>query len=167
MFLFYDKIAPNYIKVKSMSITTNKKAFHDYFIEERYEAGMVLEGWEVKSIREGKVQLRDSYVKIKDGEVWLLGCQISPLISASTHIHTDTIRVKKLLLNQREINRLIGKVEQKGNTLIVLDLHFTKGKVKANVALAKGKKEYDKRHVEKEREQKREAQTAIKKLKRM
>lgn len=150
-----------------MSITTNKKAFHDYYIEERYEAGVVLEGWEVKAIRSGKVQLRDSYVKIKDGEVWLLGCQISPLISASTHIHTDTTRVKKLLLNNKEINRLIGKVEQKGHTIIVLDLHFSKGKVKASVALAKGKKEYDKRLVEKEREQKKEASQAIKKLRRM
>ncbi|MFN8769518.1 MAG: SsrA-binding protein SmpB [Neisseriaceae bacterium] len=150
-----------------MSITTNKKALFDYYIEERYEAGIVLEGWEVKAIRAGKVQLRDSYVKIKNGEVWLLGCQISPLISASTHKYTDTSRIKKLLLNNKEINRLIGKVEQKGNTIVVLDLHFSKGKIKANVALAKGKKEYDKRHVEKEREQKREASIAIKKLKRL
>jgi SsrA-binding protein len=150
-----------------MSITTNKKALHDYFVEERYEAGMVLEGWEVKAIREGKVQLRDSYVKIKNGEMWLLGCQITPLISASTHIHTDIGRVKKLLLNAREINRLIGKVEQSGYTLIVLDLHYSKGKVKASVALAKGKKDYDKRHVEKERELKKEAQQALKKLRRV
>jgi SsrA-binding protein len=150
-----------------MSITNNKKALHDYFIEERYEAGMVLEGWEVKAIREGKVQLRDSYVKVKNGEMWLLGCHITPLISASTHIHTDIGRVKKLLLNAREINRLIGKVEQNGYTLIVLDLHYSKGKVKASVALAKGKKDYDKRHVEKERELKKEAQQALKKLRRV
>ena len=165
--MVYDKIAANYVKVLHMSIANNKKALHDYFIEERYEAGIVLEGWEVKAIREGKVQLRDSYVKIKNGEMWLLGCQITPLISASTHIHTDTTRVKKLLLNAREINRLIGKVEQKGNTIIVLDLHYSKGKIKASVALAKGKKDYDKRHVEKERELQKEAQHALKKMRRL
>lgn len=147
-----------------MNICSNKKALHDYSIDERFEAGLVLEGWEVKAMRAGKAQLRDSYVKIKNGEVWLLGCQITPLISASTHVYTDTSRVKKLLLKNKEINRLIGKVDQKGYTIVALDLHFSKGMVKANIALAKGKKEYDKRATEKEREQKKEAAYAMKKI---
>ncbi len=150
-----------------MSIATNKKAFHDYSIEDKYEAGIVLEGWEVKSIRANKVQLRDSYVKIKNGEVWLLGCHITPLISTSTHVNADPMRFKKLLLNAKEISRLIGKVDQKGYTLLALDLHYIKGIVKVSIALAKGKKDYDKRRIEKEKEQKRESQIIIKKLKRL
>ncbi len=148
-----------------MNISTNKKALHDYFIEERFEAGVMLQGWEVKAMRAGKVQLRDSYVRIKDKEAWLLGCQVSPLIFASTHIHPDSVRIKKLLLHQKEINHLIGKVDQQGYTLIVLDLHFSKGKVKATIALAKGKKNYDKRATERERELKKEAAQALKKQK--
>jgi SsrA-binding protein len=150
-----------------MNICSNKKALHDFYIEEKYEAGIVLEGWEVKAIRAGKVQLRDSYIKIINQEIWLLGCSITPLISASTHIHTDTTRVKKLLLLKKDINRLIGKVDRSGYTIIALDLHFSKGKVKTNIALAKGKKEYDKRATQKERDLNKEAQMAMKKIKRL
>jgi SsrA-binding protein len=150
-----------------MNISSNKKALHDYYILERYEAGLALLGWEVKAIRAGKVQLRDSYVKIKEKEVWLLGCQITPLISSSTHIFTDASRVKKLLLNKKEVDRLIVASEQKGHTIIALDLHFSKGLVKVSIASAKGKKEYDKRATEKERELNKEAASAMKKLRRI
>ncbi len=150
-----------------MSIINNKKAYHDFLIEEKFEAGIVLEGWEVKAIREGKGQLKDCYVKIKNGEVWLLGFNVTPMLSASTHVRPDAMRLKKLLLHRREINRLIGKVEQKGFTLIALDLHYKKGKVKAEIALAKGKKLHDKRAAEKEREGKKETARAIKEFKRL
>lgn len=150
-----------------MSIITNKKAFHDFFIEEKFEAGLVLEGWEVKAIREGKGQLKDSYVKIKNGEIWLLGFNVTPMISASTHVRPDASRIKKLLLHRNQIDRLIGKVEQKGFSIIALNLHYTKGKVKADIALAKGKKLHDKRATEKEQEGKREVAKAIKEYKRM
>lgn len=149
------------------NIATNRKALHDYFIEDRIEAGIVLEGWEVKSIRDGKVQLKDSYVRIKDNEVWLLGCHISPSISTSTHIRADSDRIKKLLLNKKEIKKLIGKVDQKGFTLVVLNLHFKSGKVKAEVALAKGKKMYDKRQVEREKELTREKAQMMKQYRRL
>lgn len=150
-----------------MSIITNKKAFHDYFIEEKFEAGVVLEGWEVKAIRAGKGQLKDSYVKIKNGEVWLLGFDVNPMISTSTHVRADSARLKKLLLHRTEIDRLIGKVEQKGFSLIALNLHYSKGRVKADIALAKGKKLHDKRATEKEQEGKREVAKAIKEYKRL
>lgn len=150
-----------------MSIITNKKAFHDFFIEEKFEAGIVLEGWEVKAIREGKGQLKDSYVKIKNHEVWLLGFNVTPMLSASTHVHPDSMRLKKLLLHRREIDRMIGKVEQRGYSLIALDLHYKKGKVKAEIALAKGKKLHDKRATEKEREGKKETARALKEYKRL
>lgn len=149
-----------------MSIIKNKKAFHDYSIEETIEAGIVLEGWEVKAIREGKGQLKDSYVKIKGDEVWLLGFTVTPMISASTHVNPDSARIKKLLLNRREIDRLIGKVEQKGYSLIAIDLHYKHGKIKAEIALAKGKKLHDKRATEKEQDSKREVAKAIKDFKR-
>jgi SsrA-binding protein len=135
-----------------MSIAENKKAFHDYFIEERYEAGLVLEGWEVKSIRAGRVQLKEAYVIIKNGEMWLIGCHMSPLTTASTHIHPDPVRTRKLLLHAREIGKLIGKVERAGYALVPLNLHFAKGRVKLEIGLAKGKKQYDKRESEKERD---------------
>jgi len=135
-----------------MSIAENKKAFHDYFIEERYEAGLVLEGWEVKSIRAGRVQLKEAYVIIKNGEMWLIGCHMSPLTTASTHIHADPVRTRKLLLHAREIAKLIGKVERAGYALVPLNLHFAKGRVKLEIGLAKGKKQYDKRESEKERD---------------
>jgi SsrA-binding protein len=150
-----------------MSIISNKKAYHDYFIEEKFEAGVVLEGWEVKAIRAGKGQLKDSYVKIKNSEIWLIGFNVNPMISTSTHIRADASRLKKLLLHRREIDRLIGKVEQRGYSLIALDLHYKKGKVKAEIALAKGKKLHDKRATEKEREGQREAAQAIKAHKRL
>ncbi|MCE3268201.1 MAG: SsrA-binding protein [Burkholderiales bacterium] len=135
-----------------MSIVTNRKALHDYFIEDKFEAGAVLEGWEVKSIRDGKVQLKDSYVKIKNGEVWLFGCHVSASISTCTHVLADSDRIKKLLLNKHEINKLIGKVDQKGYSIIALNLHFSKGRIKVDIALAKGKQLHDKRATEKERE---------------
>lgn len=135
-----------------MSIIDNKKAFHDYFIEERYEAGLVLEGWEVKAIRAGRVQLKEAYVVLKQEEVWLIGCHISPLPTASTHIKPDPTRSRKLLLHAQEIRKLIGKVQQAGFTLVPLNLHYTKGRVKLEIGLAKGKKLHDKRATEKERE---------------
>lgn len=139
-----------------MSIAENKKAFHDYFIEERFEAGLVLEGWEVKSIRAGRVQLKEAYVIIKDGEIWLIGCHISPLTTASTHVKPDPVRTRKLLLHQREISRLIGKVERAGFALVPLNLHFSKGRIKLEIGLAKGKKQFDKRETDKKRDWERE-----------
>jgi SsrA-binding protein len=143
-------------------IADNKKALFNYHIEERFEAGMVLEGWEVKSLRMGKVQLTDGYVVIRGGELFLIGCQINPLHTASTHVNPDNVRTKKLLLNKEEIRRLIGKVEQKGFTLVPLNLHWKNGKVKCEMALAKGKAEHDKRDTIKDREGKREVQRAMK-----
>lgn len=139
-----------------MSIIDNKKAFHDYFIEERYEAGIVLEGWEVKAIRAGRVQLKEAYVVVKQEEVWLVGCHISALPTASTHVKPDPTRTRKLLLHGAEIRKLIGKVQQAGFTLVPLNLHYTKGRVKLEIGLAKGKKQHDKRASEKEREWQRE-----------
>ena len=135
-----------------MSIITNKKAFHDYFIEERFEAGIVLEGWEVKAIRAGRANIKESYVIIKGGELFLIGMHISPLTSASTHNTHDPVRTRKLLLHEREISRLIGKVERAGYALVPLDLHFLRGRIKLEIGLAKGKKDYDKRATEKERD---------------
>jgi SsrA-binding protein len=139
-----------------MSIIQNRKAFHDYFIEQRFEAGLVLEGWEVKAIREGRAQLKEAYVIIKDGALWLLGCHISPLPTASTHIQPDPTRTRKLLMHAAEISRLIGSVERAGYTLLPLNLHYTKGRIKAEIGLAKGKKQHDKRAVEKDKEWQRE-----------
>ena len=143
-------------------IAENKKAAFNYFFEEKYEAGMVLHGWEVKAVREGKVQLTDGYVVIRDGELFLIGCQINPLKTASTHVSPDAVRTKKLLMHKDEIRRLIGKVEQKGYTLVPLNLHWKNGRVKCEIALAKGKAEHDKRHTIKEREGKREVERAMK-----
>lgn len=139
-----------------MSITYNKKAFHDFFIEEKYEAGIVLEGWEVKAIRAGRVQIKESYVVVKNGEIWLLGMHITPLSEASTHVHPDPVRTRKLLLHEREISKLIGKVERAGYTLVPIDLHYTRGRVKVEIGLAKGKKQHDKRASEQEKDWKRE-----------
>lgn len=135
-----------------MSIIDNKKAFHDYFIEERHEAGIVLEGWEVKAIRAGRVQLKEAYVVLKQAELWLIGCHISALPTASTHVKPDPTRSRKLLLHAQEIRKLIGKVQQAGFTLVPLNLHYTKGRIKLEIGLAKGKKLHDKRAAEKERE---------------
>ena len=145
-------------KVSENTIARNKKAFHDYFIEEHFEAGLVLEGWEVKSLREGRAQLKESYVLIKDGEAFLFGCHISPLTSASTHVKTDPTRNRKLLLHRGELSRLIGSVERSGYTLVPLALYWKHGRVKADIGLAKGKKGYDKRATEKDRDWQREKQ---------
>ena len=139
-----------------MSIVENRKAFHDYFVEERYEAGLVLAGWEVKAIRAGRAQISDAYVIVTEGALWLIGAHISPLLSASTHVTADPTRTRKLLLTAEEIRRLIGKVEQRGFTLIPLDLHFSKGRIKLQIALAKGKLKHDKRASEREKEWQRE-----------
>ena len=143
-------------------IADNKKAAFNYFFEERFEAGIVLHGWEVKALRSGKVQLTDGYVIVKDGELFLLGCQINPLKTASTHVNPDAARIKKLLLKKDDILRLIGKVEQKGFTLVPINLHWKNGYVKCDIALAKGKAEHDKRDVIKDREGKREVERAMK-----
>jgi SsrA-binding protein len=139
-----------------MSIVENRKAFHDYFVEERYEAGLVLEGWEVKAIRAGRAQIGEGYIIVKGDALWLLGAHISPLLSASTHVNADPVRTRKLLLRAEEIRRLIGKVEQRGYTLIPLDLHYTKGRIKLQIALARGKLKHDKRASEREKEWQRE-----------
>ncbi len=139
-----------------MSIAQNKKAFHDYFIEEKYEAGIVLEGWEVKAIRDNRVNIKEAYVIIQRGEIYLIGCHVTPLGSASTHVRPDSIRTRKLLLHNEEIAKLIGKVERAGYTLVPLDIHYKGGRIKIEVGLAKGKKQYDKRESEKERDWERE-----------
>lgn len=143
-------------------IADNKKASFNYFFEERIEAGIVLEGWEVKSLREGKVQLTDGYVLIRAGEMFLIGCQINPLHSASTHVSPDVIRTRKLLLHKEQIEKLTAKVDQKGYTLVPINLHWKEGKVKCEIALAKGKAEHDKRDTIKDREGKREVERAMK-----
>lgn len=150
------------VKGVDSRIADNKKAFFNYAIEERFEAGIVLEGWEVKALREGKVQLTDGYVVIREGELFLIGCQINPLNTASSHISPDAVRTKKLLLHKDQIRRLIGKIEQKGYTLVALNLHWKNGKVKCDMALAKGKAEHDKRDTIKDREGKREVERAMK-----
>jgi SsrA-binding protein len=141
-----------------MSIVENKKAFHDYFIEQRYEAGMVLEGWEVKAIRSGRVQLKEAYVIVQGDALHLIGAHISPLPTASTHINPDPTRTRKLLLHAAEINKLIGSVERAGYTMVPINLHYTRGRVKLEVGLAKGKKQHDKRADEKDKDWKREQQ---------
>ena len=144
-----------------MSIVENKKAFHDYFIEQRYEAGMVLEGWEVKSIRAGRAQLKEAYVIVKDDALHLIGAHISPLTTASTHINPDPTRTRKLLMHAEEIKRLIGSVERAGYTMVPINLHYTRGRVKLEIGLAKGKKQHDKRADEKDKDWKREQQRLI------
>jgi len=144
-----------------MSIVANKKAYHDYFVEEKFEAGLALEGWEVKAIRAGRAQLKEAYVVVKNGEIVLLGAHVTPLLTASTHIRPDPTRTRKLLLNRAEINRLIGKVERAGYTLMPLDLHFNRGRIKLEIGLAKGKKQYDKREAEKMRDWNREKQRLL------
>jgi SsrA-binding protein len=145
-----------------MSIVDNKKAFHDYFIEEKFEAGLVLEGWEAKAIRAGRGQIKEAYVVVKDGEIFLIGAHVSPLAQASTHISPDPVRTRKVLLHQKEIAKLIGKVERAGYALVPLDLHFTKGRIKVEIGLAKGKKQYDKRESEKQKDWVREKSRVMK-----
>jgi len=144
-----------------MSIVENRKAFHDYFIEERYEAGIVLEGWEVKAIRAGRAQLKEAYVIVQNGELFLLGAHVSPLATASTHVQPDPTRTRKLLLNASEVNKLIGAVERAGYTLVPINLHYARGRIKLEVGLAKGKKQHDKREAEKDRDWKREQQRLL------
>ncbi len=144
-----------------MSIVDNKKAYHDYFIEEKFEAGLALEGWEVKAIRAGRAQLKEAYVIVKNGGIALIGAHITPLSTASTHVRADPTRTRPLLLHRSEINRLVGQVERAGYTLVPLNLHYSKGRVKLDVGLAKGKKQYDKRATIKEREWNREQQRLL------
>jgi SsrA-binding protein len=144
-----------------MSIVENRKAFHDYFIEERFEAGIALEGWEAKAIRAGRANLKEAYVIVKNAELMLIGAHISPLTTASTHVRADPTRTRRLLLHREEINRLIGKVERAGYTLTPLDLHYSKGRVKLAIGLAKGKKQHDKRAAIREREWNREQQRLL------
>jgi len=144
------------------TIARNKKARHEYFVEETFEAGLALEGWEVKSLRAGRAQLTESYVHIRNGEAWLLGAHISPLTTASTHIHPEPTRTRKLLLHRQQLDRLIGAVERKGYTLVPLNLHWSKGKAKLEIGLAKGKKQHDKRATQKERDWKRQKARILK-----
>jgi SsrA-binding protein len=144
-----------------MSIVENRKAFHDYFIEERYEAGLALAGWEVKAIRAGRAQLADGYVMVKGGEIFLIGASIAPLPTVSTHFVPDPTRTRKLLLNAEEIKRLIGKVEQRGYTLVPLNLHYTRGRIKLEIGLGRGKQKADKRDAEREKDWNREKQRLL------
>ncbi|SFB20006.1 SsrA-binding protein [Collimonas sp. OK607] len=145
-----------------MSIIDNKKVFHDYFIEERYEAGMELHGWEVKSIRAGRANLKESYVIVRNGEIYLFGAHISALLSASSHVHPEAVRTRKLLLHAEEIKKLIMKVERSGYTLVPINLHYLRGRIKCEIGLAKGKKQHDKRDTERQRDGEREVQAAMK-----
>ena len=149
-------------KPAGSTIALNKKSRHDYLLGERFEAGLVLEGWEVKSLRAGRVQLRDAYVLLKDGEAWLLGAVITPLPTASTHIQPDPTRTRKLLLHREELNKLIGAVERKGYTLIPTAMYWKKGRAKLEIALAKGKQTHDKRAAERDRDWQRDKQRLLK-----
>lgn len=144
------------------TIALNKKARHDYFLEERYEAGLMLEGWEVKSLRAGHIQLKESYVLLKNAEAWLFGAHISPLATASTHIHPDPLRTRKLLLHNDELKKLIGAVERKGYTLIPVAIYWKHGRAKLEISLAKGKQDHDKRDTERDRDWQREKQRLLK-----
>ncbi|MCA3221848.1 MAG: SsrA-binding protein SmpB [Burkholderiales bacterium] len=145
-----------------MSIAQNKKAFHDYGIEERFEAGLVLEGWEVKSIRAGQVHLKEAYVIVRNGEIFLLNSHVAPLKTASTHIQPEPTRTRKLLLKAAEIRKLIGKVERAGYALVPLDLHYVKGRIKLEIGLAKGKRQFEKRDAQAEKDWKREQSRLLK-----
>jgi SsrA-binding protein len=145
-----------------MSIVDNRKATFDYFIEERFEAGLVLEGWEVKAIRAGRANIKEAYVVVRDAEVWLFGAHITPLAEASHHVSADPVRTRKLLLHAREIAMLIGKVERSGYTMVPLNLHYNKGRIKLEIGLAKGKKQHDKREADKDRDWKRQQQRIMK-----
>ena len=158
-----DKKSKKNTTQQNATIAVNRQAKHEYFIEERFEAGLVLEGWEVKSLREGRVQLKESYVVIKRGEAWLSGAHISPLLSASTHINPEAVRSKKLLLNRHELNKLIGSVERKGYTIIPLSMYWKNGRAKLEIGLAKGKQLHDKRATSKDRDWQREKARIMKK----
>lgn len=145
-----------------MSIVENRKARHDYFIEDRFEAGLVLEGWEVKAIRAGHVQLKESYIIVRDGEIFVIGMHISPLATASTHVRPDATRSRKLLLHANEISKLIGKVEQRGYALVPLNLHYKKGRIKLDFGLGRGKKMHDKRNTQRDKDWAREKERLMK-----
>ncbi len=147
---------------KSNVIAANRKARHDYFIDERFEAGLALEGWEVKSLRDGRAQLTEGYVNVRNGEAWLVGAHFSPLTTTSTHIHAEPTRSRKLLLHRNELDRLVGAVERKGYALIPLDLHWSKGRVKVEIGLARGKKQHDKRASNKDRDWARQKERILK-----
>ena len=147
--------------MSSVSIVENRKAFHDYFIEERFEAGLALQGWEVKAVRAGRANLKEGYVVVKNGELLLIGAHVSPLTTASTHVQADPTRTRKLLMHREEISRLIGKVERAGYTLTPLNLHYKNGRIKLEIGLAKGKKQHDKRATIRDREWDREQQRLL------
>ena len=149
-------------KPSGNTIALNKKARHDFFVEDRYEAGLVLQGWEAKSMREGRVQLSDAYVFVKNGEAFASNILITPLSTASTHIHPEPTRVRKLLLHKKQIAKLIGAVDRKGYTLVPLALYWVRGRAKLEIGLAKGKQQHDKRAVEKDRDWKRDKQRIMK-----
>ena len=145
-----------------MSIVQNRQATHDYFIEDRFEAGLVLEGWEVKAIRAGHVQLKESYVIVRDGEIFIIGMHVSPLPTASTHVRPEATRTRKLLLHAEEIKKLIGKTEQRGYTLVPLNLHYRNGRIKLDFGLGRGKKQHDKRDSAKDKDWAREKERLLK-----
>jgi SsrA-binding protein len=147
---------------KSNIIAANRRARHDYFIDERFEAGLALEGWEVKSLRDGRAQLTESYVNVRNGEAWLVGAHFSPLTTTSTHVHAEPTRSRKLLLHRNELDRLVGAVERKGYALVPLDLHWSKGRVKLEIGLARGKKQHDKRASRKDRDWARQKERILK-----
>lgn len=145
-----------------MTIVDNRKAYHDYFIEDRFEAGLVLQGWEVKAIRAGHVQLKESYIIVRDGEIWIVGMHISPLASISTHVTPDPTRTRKLLLRREEISKLIGRVEQRGYTMVPLNLHYKSGRIKLDFGLGRGKKQHDKRDTARDKDWQREKERLMK-----
>ncbi|HLU16031.1 MAG TPA: SsrA-binding protein SmpB [Burkholderiaceae bacterium] len=145
-----------------MTIVDNRKAYHDYFIEERFEAGLVLQGWEVKAIRAGHVQLKESYIIVRDGEIWVVGMHISPLANTSTHVTPDPVRTRKLLLRRDEISKLIGRVEQRGYTMVPLNLHYRNGRIKLEFGLGRGKKQHDKRDAARDKDWQRERERIMK-----
>jgi SsrA-binding protein len=149
-------------KKSSSTIAVNKKARHDYFIEQTFECGLVLEGWEVKSLRAGRAQITETYVYLKNGEAWLIGAHFSPLNTASTHISPEPTRTRKLLLNRKELDRLVGSVERKGYTVVALSLYWSKGRAKVEIGLAKGKKQHDKRASDKDRDWQRQKARILK-----
>lgn len=155
-------VADSVLTPYTMSIVKNKKATHDYHIEERFEAGMVLQGWEVKAIRAGRAQIGEAYIVIRNSELFMIGAHISPLPEASTHVTPDPVRTRKLLLQGREIDKLIGKVERAGYSLVPLDLHFQRGRIKLELGLAKGKKQFDKRADSRDKDWKREQERLLK-----
>jgi SsrA-binding protein len=149
-------------KINESTIALNKKARHDYFIEQTFECGLVLEGWEVKSLRAGRAQITETYIHLKNGEAWVIGAHFSPLNTASTHVKPDPTRTRKLLLNRIELDRMVGAVERKGYTLVALSLYWRKGRAKLEIGLAKGKKQHDKRASDKDRDWQRQKARILK-----